>query len=150
MTTRIHRRRRRILLAVSSIAAALVLLVGGVGVLAGRGILPIGSASTFRVAFTPVVDRGITANVDVIPGREATNLQLECQYARTETGADSSEIAIWVRQRSGAESEVFSWYAKPDKVMRPKATAPIPTWRIDQVELRDARTGELLSTAPLR
>ena len=34
--------------------------------------------------------------------------------------------------------------------MRPRATAPVATWRIDQIELRDARTGELLSTAPVR
>lgn len=148
--TRIHRRRRRVLVAVGSIAAALVLVLGGLGVLVGRGIVPIGTQSTYRVAFTPVVQSGITANVDVTPGRSQTALQLECQYAETQTGEYTSEVAIWVRQRSGDDTEIFSWFAKPNKVMRPKATAEIATWRIDEIELRDARTGELLSTAPVR
>jgi anti-sigma factor RsiW len=150
ITTRIIRRRRRVLIAVGSIAAALVLVLGGLGVLVGRGIVPIGPQSTYRVAFTPVVQSGITANVDVTPGSSETGLQLECQYAQAQTGEYTSEVAIWVRQRSGDDVEVFSWFAKPNKVMRPKATAGIATWRIDQIELRDARTGELLSTAPVR
>ena len=150
LTSRIHRRRRRLAVAIGSVAAALVLLFGGVGVLVSRGVIPIGTPSNFRVAFSPVVESGITANVDVTPGRSETKLQLECQYARSTTGSYSSEVSIWVRDRTGDESELFTWYAKPDKVMRPKTTAPMATRQIDRLELRDTHTGQILSTATLR
>ncbi|GAA3633785.1 anti-sigma factor family protein [Microlunatus ginsengisoli] len=151
LTSRVRdRRRRRIAVAIGSVAAALVLLIGGVGVLIGQGVLPIGTQSDFRVAFSPVVESGITANVDVTPGRTETKFRLECQYARAVTGSYTSEVSIWIRDRSGSESELYSWYAKPNKVMRPSATARLATWRIDRVELRDTHTGQILSTAPLR
>jgi hypothetical protein len=152
LLSRVRRRRQRVWVGIGSIAAALVLLFSGIGMLVSRGIIPIGTQSSYRVAFSPVVDAGITANVEVTPGRSETKLQLECQYARP---ADSSTgsygtYAIWVRDRSGNESELYTWPAKPNKVMRPKATAPIATWRLDRVEIREATTGQLLSTAPLR
>lgn len=146
-----HNRRQRMLLTVGAIAAALVLIVGGVGWMFSRGI--IGTPSTYRIAFSSVVPSGITAVVDVTPGRSETTLRVECQYAGTEassTGGPYGEYAIWVRDRSGNESEVKSWYAKPNKVMRPGGTAPIATWRLDEVEIREARTGEVLLTAPVR
>ncbi len=144
-------RRQRLLLTVGSIAAALVLIAGGVGFLFSRGI--IGTPSPYRVAFSSVVPSGITAVVDVTPGRSETGLRVECQYAAmpaSSTGGPYGEYAIWVRDRSGNESEVKSWAAKPNKVMRPGGTAPIATWRLDQVEIREASTGEILLIAPVR
>jgi hypothetical protein len=146
-----HSRRQRVLLTVGSIAAALVLIVGGVGLLFSRGI--IGTPSTYRVPFSAVAPSGITAVVDVTPGRSETTLKVECQYAGTAPstpGGPYEEYAIWVRDRSGNESEVKSWYAKPNKVMRPGGTAPIATWRLDEIEIREAHTGEVLLTAPVR
>jgi len=143
-------RRQRLLLTAGAIAAALVLIVGGVGWLFSRGI--IGTPSTYRVAFSSVVPSGITAVVDVTPGRGETTLRVECQYAGTGpgTGGPNEDYAIWVRDRSGHESEVKSWTAKPNKVMRPGGTAPIATWRLDEVEIREAHTGVVLLTAPMR
>jgi hypothetical protein len=34
--------------------------------------------------------------------------------------------------------------------MRPGGTAPIATWRLDAIEIREAQTGEVLLTAPVR
>jgi Putative zinc-finger len=147
-----RRRRRRLLVTVGSIAAALVLVAGGLSVLVFRGLTPIGAEPPYRVAFTPVVPNGITAVVDVTPGSDQTGLHLECQYARTADPlhhGSYGDYAIWVRDRSGRESELYAWPAKPNKVMRPKATAPVPTRRLDRVEIRAADTGELLLTAPL-
>lgn len=150
LLSRIRRRRQRLWVGIGSIAAALALLFAGVGVLVSRGVIPIGTQSSYRVAFAPVVEAGITANVVVTPGRSETGLQLECQYARLAGSMPGSEeYAIWVRDRSGNESELKSWPAKPNKVMRPSTTAPIATWRLDRVEIREAATGQLLSIAPV-
>jgi hypothetical protein len=149
---RIRRRRERLLVGIGSIAAALVLLFGGLGVLVSRGVIPIMSQGTYRVAFSSVVPNNITAVVDVTPGASETHLQLECQYARPPgmmPGGSDGEYAIWVRDRSGNERELYAWPAKPNKVMRPKATAPEGTWRLDRVEIREADTGQLLLTAPI-
>jgi hypothetical protein len=153
LLARVRRRRRRILLLVGSVAAALVLLAGTMGVLVYRGILPIGAQDPYRVAFSPVAPNGITAVVDVTPGRTETAFQVECQYARVSETAPSGsygKYAIWVRERSGQETELYSWYAKPNKVMRPQAVAQIGTRKLESVEIREAHTGELLLTAPLR
>ncbi|HET9648735.1 MAG TPA: zf-HC2 domain-containing protein [Microlunatus sp.] len=149
LLNRVRDRRRRVLVGIGSIAAALVLALGGLGILVSRGL--IGNPPPYRVAFSPVAPSGITAVADVTPGPAETTIRLECQYAReggTAPDGSYSELAIWVRDRAGQERELYSWDPKPDKVMRPIAEAPVATWRLSTLEIRDAHTGQILLTAP--
>ena len=144
---------------VPAAAAAAALVIGGFG---GYALSSVGeptrppltatTTSPLRLAFSPVAPSSMTAVVDLAPSGSGTQLRVECQYAGTGpgTGGPNEDYAIWVRDRSGKESEVKSWTAKPNKVMRPGGTAPIATWRLDEVEIREARTGEVLLTAPVR
>lgn len=146
----VRRRRRRVWLALGSIAAALVLIIGGLGALQSLGIL--GTPASYRVPFTSVTPNGITAVADISPGRADTKIDVECQYAISTGAAPGDaygEYAVWVRDRAGNETEIKSWYAKPNKVMHPSGTAPIGTWRLAQVEIRDAHSNEILLTAPI-
>jgi len=149
MLARARARRRRTVAWIASVAAGLALLAGALGVLISRGVIPTGPQTPYRVAFSPVERSTITAVVDVTPGRDATQLAVECQYAGVSAGW-SDEYAIWVTDRSGRATELKTWWAKPNKVMRPQVTAPEPTRRLDVVEIRSVASGATLLRAPLR
>jgi hypothetical protein len=146
-------RRRRLWLTLGAIAAALVLVAGGLGVLVTRGVLPLGPQTPYRLAFTPVAPSAITAVVDVIPRRDGTTLAVECQYGESNeptSGMAYATYEIWVRDRAGRDSEVKSWPAKPNRVMRPEAVSPLRSWQISTVQIRVSGTHQVLLEARLR
>jgi 4-amino-4-deoxy-L-arabinose transferase-like glycosyltransferase len=145
---RARTRRRRTITWIASVAAALALVAGALGVLIARGVIPTGPQTPYRVAFSPVQPSTVTAVVDVTPGRDATLLAVECQYAMVGPGWQD-QYAIWVTDRSGQATELKTWVAKPNKVMRPQVTAPEPTRRLDAVEIRSVASGATLLRAPL-
>lgn len=148
---RARRRRRTATLLVG--AAALLLVLGTLGVLAGRGLGPFdGQDEPYRVAFSPLRPSAITAVADVMPQADGTQFQVECQYGESNAptpGGAYATYEIWVTDRAGGEQMAKSWPAKPNWKMRPQAFSPLPESRIDHLEIR-AADGEALLWAELR
>jgi Putative zinc-finger len=145
-------RRRRIALTVGAIAAALVLVLGGFGVLVGRGVIPIGQQTPYRLAFSPVVPSAITAVVDVIPRPDGTTLAVECQYGESNEPSPGGAYAtyeIWVKDKTGHYTMLKDWPAKPNKVMRPEGMSTLRVWQINEVQIREAASDQVLLTAQL-
>jgi hypothetical protein len=136
--------------AVAGIAAAVVLVIGGVAV--ASGLLPVRPESPERVAFSPVVPSAITAVADVIPGKEGTQIKVECVYAEVNDprpGSSHDMYSIFVVDRSGNASEIKEWPATPNKQMRPSGTTPLKPSQIADLEIRESNTNEVLLRAPL-
>jgi hypothetical protein len=151
MIKKARSRRRRMVAAVAGIAAAVVLVIGGVAV--ATGLLPVRPESPERVAFSPVVPSGITAVADVIPGKEGTQIKVECVYAEVNDprpGSSHDMYSIFVVDRSGNASEIKEWPATPNKQMRPSGTTPLKPSQIADLEIRESDTNEVLLRAPLR
>lgn len=148
--------RRRTIRAVVAVAAAIVLLVSVVGVAVVWGPLSISLSSAtapYRLAFSPVVESGITGVVDVVPVKGGTEFRVECQYAgvdETRPGGANPNYSIVVTDRSGAAAVVKTWPARPGLQMRPKGTSPLPVKEIEKVEIRAVDSGETLLRAELR
>jgi len=150
MIKKARSRRRRMVAAVAGIAAAVVLVIGGVAV--ASGLLPVRPESPERVAFSPVVPSGITAVADVIPGKEGTQIKVECVYAEVNDprpGSSHDMYSIFVVDRSGNASEIKEWPATPNKQMRPSGTTPLKPSQIADLEIRESNTNEVLLRAPL-
>jgi Putative zinc-finger len=144
-------RRRRMIAAVAGIAAAVVLVIGGAAV--ATGLLPLRPESPQRVAFSPVVPSGITAVADVIPGKDGTQIKVECVYAEVNDprpGGGHEMYSIFVVDRSGQASEIKEWPATPNKQMRPSGTTPLKVSQIADLEIRETDTDQVLLRAPLR
>jgi hypothetical protein len=139
-------RRRRMVAAIVGIAAALVLIAGAIGI--GTGALPIGRPPTpYLLAFHRLQPSAITAIVQVVPQKQGTDFQVECQYGEVNdpTPGGAHEVyAIWVIPRSGAAVEAKTWPANPNKVMRPQAHSPLSVSRIAAVEIRNEAGASLL------
>ena len=151
MIKRARSRQRRMVAAVAGIAAAVVLVIGGVAV--ASGLLPLRPESPERVAFSPVVPSGITAVADVIPGKEGTQIKVECVYAEVNDprpGGGHETYSVFVVDRSGNASEIKEWPATPNKQMRPSGTTPLKPSEIADLEIRESDTNEVLLRAPIR
>lgn len=136
-------------------AAAAALLMGGVGGYAlnaaiGDEPAQVDSSQT-RMAFSPVVPSPITAVLDVVPSAKGTEFRVECQYGLATQDATPSgawaEYAIYIVDRSGKAELAKTWKANPDRVMRPKATSPLPLSQIAAVEIRAVDSGATLMRA---
>lgn len=147
-------RHRRLMVAVAALAAACVLLAGVIGVAAVRGTFLVSRPAAdapFRVAFTPVVPGGITAVVDVVPVPSGTELRVECQYAADHsTGTYAGrDYTLVVTDRSGHSTPLKTWTARPNHVMIPSGTSPLPVSDIAAVEIRPANSNKVLLSAEL-
>jgi hypothetical protein len=150
MIKKARTRRRRMLAAVAGIAAAAVLVIGGVVI--GTGLIPPRPDSPQRVAFSQVVPSAITANADVIPGREGTQINVECTYAELNDprpGGGHDEYSIFVVDRSGHSEAIKEWPATPNKLMRPSGMTPLRLSQIADLEIRQTDTNEVLLRAPV-
>jgi hypothetical protein len=150
MIKKARTRRRKMLAAVAGIAAAAVLVIGGVVV--GTGLIPLRPESPQRVAFSQVVPSAITANADVIPGREGTQINVECVYAEENDprpGGGHNEYSIFVVDRFGHSEAIKEWPATPNKLMRPSGMTPLHLSQIADLEIRQSDTNEVLLRAPV-
>jgi hypothetical protein len=148
---KVRMRRRRIVAAVAGIAAAVILVIGGVAV--GTGLLPLGPDSPQRVAFSQVVPSAMIAVADVIPGKDGTEIKVECEYGEVNEpmpGAGHETYSIFVVDRSGNASEIKEWPATPNKLMRPSGTTPLRVSEIADLEIRQTHTDEVMLRASLR
>ena len=148
MIKKARSRQRRMVAAVAGIAAAVVLLIGGVAI--ASGLLPLRPESPERVAFSPVVPSGITAVADVIPGKDGTQIKVECVYAEVNDprpGGGHETYSVFVVDRSGNASEIKEWPATPNKQMRPSGTTPLKPSEIAGLEIRESDTNEVLLRA---
>ena len=148
MIKKVRMRRRRMVAAVAGIAAAVILVVGGLAV--GAGLLPLQPDPPQRVAFSPVVPSGITANADLIPGEDGTQINVECVYAEVNDprpGGAHESYSIFVVDRSGQATEIKEWPATPNKQMRPSGTTPLQMSQIADLEIRETASDEVLLRA---
>jgi hypothetical protein len=151
MIKKARSRQRRMVAAVAGIAAAVVLIIGGVAI--AGGLLPLRPENPERVAFSPVVPSGITAVADVIPGKDGTQIKVECVYAEVNDprpGGGHETYSVVVVDRSGNAAEIKEWPATPNKQMRPSGTTPLKPSEIADLEIRESDTNEVLLRAPLR
>jgi hypothetical protein len=151
MIKKARSRQRRMVAAVAGIAAAVLLVIGGVAI--ATGLLPLRPESPERVAFSPVVPSGITAVADVIPGKDGTQIKVECVYAEVNDprpGGGHDTYSVFVVDRGGNASEIKEWPATPNKQMRPSGTTPLKPSEIADLEIRETDTNEVLLRAPLR
>jgi hypothetical protein len=149
MIKKARMRRRRMVAAIAGIAAAVILVIGGLAI--GTGLLPL-RPDPQRVAFMPVVPSGITAVADVIPGEDGTEIKVECVYAEVNDprpGGGHETYSIFVVDRSGHATEIKEWPATPNKQMRPSGTTPLKMSQIEDLEIRETNTDEVLLRAPL-
>ncbi len=151
MIKKARMRRRRMVAAIAGIAAAVILVIGGLAI--GTGLLPLRPENPQRVAFSPVTPSGITAVADVIPGKDGTQINVECVYAEVNDprpGGSHETYSIFVVDRSGHAEEIKEWPATPNKQMRPSGTTPLTMSRIADLEIRETESDEVLLRAPLR
>jgi len=151
MIKKVRRRRRQMVAAVAGIAAAVILVVGGLAI--GAGLLPLRPDNPERLAFSPVVPSAITAVVDVIPGKDGTQIDVECVYAEVSDprpGGSHETYSIFVVDRSGQAAEIKKWPATPNKQMRPSGTTPLQLSQIAELEIRESETDLVLLRASLR
>jgi hypothetical protein len=151
MIKKVRTRRRRMVAAVAGIAAALLLVIGGVAV--GAGLLPLRPENPQRVAFSQVVPSAMIALADVIPGKNGTEIKVECSYAEVNEprpGAGHETYSIFVVDRSGNASEIKEWPATPNKLMRPSGTTPLRVSEIADLQIRQTDTDEVVLSASLR
>jgi hypothetical protein len=143
--------RRRLALGLAAAAAAVVLFVGGL--LAG-GAVGLGPSRPVHVGFAQVSPSGLVAVADLVPvDRDRTEVRVECQYATQGDPREDGENAsydIVVVDRSGVRTVVYSWAAKPDRLMRPHGIAAVPLSRITDVEIRTTVGQDVLLRAQVR
>ena len=130
---------------------AIYLVIGGLAI--GTGLIPLRPDSPQRVAFAQVVPSSITAVADLVPGRDGTQIKVECVYAEVNDprpGGAHDTYSIFVVDRAGHSSEIKEWPATPNKQMRPSGMTPLQLSQIADLEIRESNTNEVLLRAPLR
>ncbi len=145
------RQRRRTIGWLAGAAAALLIIVGGLAV--GSGLIPLGPQGPERLGFSQVAPTAITAVVDLVPAQDGgTDVKVECQYGEVDEPAHGAyaDYSIVVVDRGGQTQLIKQWPAKPNKVMRPGGHTPLRISQIDQVQIRDSASDEVLLRAPLR
>ena len=134
----------------AGVAAAVVMVIVGAAV--ATGLIPLPPGGPRRLAFSPVAPSAITAVVDLVPVGAGTDVEVECQYGEEgepAPGGGYAEYSIVVVDRFGHAAVIKQWPAKPDKVMRPRATTPLSLSQISRVEIRQTATDQTLLRANL-
>ncbi len=134
--SRRERGRRRMLGILAGAVAAALLVVAGVGYAMGL----LGPNGPQHLAFSTVMPSGMTAVVDLIPVANGTDVAVQCSYGETnepEPGGGWETYRVYVVDRSGHESMVREWSAKPNRTMRPSGHTPLRLRQIAKVEIRE-------------
>jgi hypothetical protein len=143
-----HARRRRGMIGMLAAAAAAVVLVVG-GIAYALGLLPLGPSGPQRLAFGDVVPVGMTAVVDLIPVADGTDVAVQCtygEYNNPRPGGSYATYRIYVVDRSGNESMIKEWPAKPNRTMTPSGHTDLKIRQIDKIEIRSDTDETLLRT----
>ena len=151
MRSREAGRRRRRVGTLAGAAAAVVLVLAGTAV--AVGLLPLGPSGPQRVAFGTVTPSGMTAVVDLIPEADGTEVAVQCTYGESNEprpGGGHEKYRIYVVDRSGHESMIKEWLAKPNRTMTPSGHTDLKIRQIEKVEIRESDTDETVLRATPR
>lgn len=137
------RRTRRVRWAAAGIAAAA--LAGGI-LLAPTWLTPDAPA----IALEPLGDLPLSASVRLDDVAWGTRLTMTCSYeASADAPAGGWEYELFVIAEDGAESQLSTWRALPERTAEIVAGTALRSADIAAVEVRSAKTGAvLMSTAP--
>jgi hypothetical protein len=154
-----QRRRTRVRLAgliagVSAAAAgasvALVLVLPGA---LGTPVQPPTSNSADAVITMQRVAPGpLTADVRLVSAFWGTRIDSHCSYGNEKYSGYSGAplaYAMYVTNRSGAESEVATWLAAPGTTVEPVATTSLRAEDIAAIDIRSVATGQVLLESTL-
>ena len=136
-----RRERSRLVRTLLGVAAAVALLLTGFA--GGRLVDQLGPQEPQRIAFDAVGPSYITANVNLVPVPDGTEVQVECQYSGAtdpDPGGHYANYSIVVTDRAGHESKIKDWPVSADKVMTPSARTPLELSEIETVEIRETDT----------
>ena len=126
-------------------AAAMVLVLAGVAY--SLGLPPLGVRGPQHLAFATVMPSGMTAVVDLIPVANGTDVTVQCSYGESNEpspGGGYEGYRVYVVDRSGHESMVKEWPAKPNRTMRPSGHTPLKIRQIAKVEIRESDEATVL------
>jgi hypothetical protein len=143
-------RRRRMVGMLAGSAAAVVLVLAGIAY--ALGLPPLGPTGPQHLAFATVTPSGMTAVVDLIPVADGTEVAVQCAYGESnepEPGGGYEMYRVYVVDRSGHESMVKEWPAKPNRTMRPTGHTDLKIRQIEKVEIRASDTDETVLRATL-
>lgn len=156
------RMRRRTLttvatLAVAACAAAAALIVPGL--IAGA----VDDASSAVVAMSQVNPSTLSADIRLVSEPWGTRIESNCHYGEQSSqpkpppgeppspppGGSGYPVtgivyAMYVTDRSGAETQVSSWLARPGGTVTPTATTSLSRDEIESVDIRALSTGEVM------
>jgi hypothetical protein len=143
--------RRRTAGILAGAAAAGLLVLAGIGY--ALGLLPLGPSGPQRVAFDTVAPTGMTAVADLIPVADGTDVNVQCTYGESNEpipGGGYEKYRIYVVDRSGHESMIKEWPAKPNRTMTPSGQTDLKIHQIEKIEIRESDTDETVLRATLR
>lgn len=140
-------------LAVAACAAAAALIVPGI--IAGA----VDGASSAVVAMSQVNSSSLSADIRLVSEPWGTRIESNCHYGEQTSrpqpppskppgGSGYPTVgiayAMYVTDRSGAETQVSSWLARPGGTVTPTATTSLSRTEIESVDIRAVSTGEVM------
>jgi hypothetical protein len=144
-------RRRRRVVALAGAAAGLIVVLAGIGY--GLGLLPIGPGGPQQLAFSTVMPSGMTANVDLLPVADGTNIAVRCSYGESNEptpGGGHEKYRVYVVDRFGNAQMVKEWPVNPNRTMTPSGHTSLKIRQIAKVEIRESEDDETVLRAVVR
>lgn len=144
----VRRERTQLTRALLGIAAGIALLLSGFAL--GQVVDPFGADEPQHLAFAAVSPSMITANVNLVPVRAGTQVQVECQYGSATDPDPTGHYArysVVVTDRDGKASVIKDWPVSAGKVMRPSGTTPLSVSEIQDVQIRETDTDAVVLQA---
>ncbi len=96
----------------------------------------------------PVRPSPITASYKLVEVPGGTRIEMSCSYSPSVTDY-SWNGALWVIHTDGTEAMVAQWTAHPGQTLTPDGTTAVPPDQIRSVQIRDARTNQVMLTSSL-
>jgi hypothetical protein len=111
-------------------------------------------APTTSIALTQPAPGPLTATVDLTAQRWGTALSMTCHYASSNGPSGyapaSSRYALYVTDVSGTATRVASWSAWPGATIHASGAIDVPESQVRAVEVRDATSGAVLLSSPVK
>ena len=137
-----ERRQRRLAVGAAAAAAACLIAVGGVAITrpdapARPPVTASTSSGTANLAFTAVVPSPVTASARLVDMAWGTRIDLTCAYrSQGRYPASAVPYAMVVIDRSGAEQQVATWSALPNRELTVLGASSLARRDIAAVEIR--------------